>query len=134
MNDFGLLYIGCLCEDVDDLVNFVEKTKNEHPELHSLHIYNYGDDKIKLDTIAVKPEFRKRGIGSVVIKKIQNYANEKKKSVILTAGVRDPHFGTTSQSRLDKFYRGHGFVANKGRNKDYSIMATHVYTPPSLNN
>jgi len=104
---------------------FANKLKQEHPELKALHLYPREDNTIRLETIAVHKEHQGKGIGSNVMKKIVAYAKEHKQRVTLTAGTRDKDFGTTSQTRLDKFYRGHGFVANKGKNKDFAITATH---------
>jgi len=118
----------CMIMEDDQLKSFVDKTRSEHPELDSLYIYPRGDD-IRLDTIQIKKEHRGSGIGSKIINKIKDYADTNKKRIILTAGTKDKSFGTTSQSRLDKFYKGHGFVPNKGRSKDLSISATHTYTP-----
>jgi ribosomal protein S18 acetylase RimI-like enzyme len=109
-----------------NLKHFESSLKHKYPELQRLDLMHYGDD-IKLDTIVVKKEHRNSGIGGNVLDDIKHYADKHDKRVILTAGVRDPHFGTTSHSRLDKFYRRHGFVSNKGRNKDYAITATHYY-------
>jgi GNAT superfamily N-acetyltransferase len=90
----------------------------KYPELERLDIYPSGSD-IRLDTIIVKRQFRKSGIGSKVLNDIKSFADSNSKRIILTTGVKDSAWETTSSSRLDKFYRRNGFVANKNRNKDY---------------
>lgn len=132
MDKIRKAYIEMLTESVEsksfsDSVKALESDLlKKHPQLHQLSLYKSGDD-VKLDTIIVKKEHRKAGVGSAVLDDIKDFADKHSKRVILTAGVRDSHWGTTSQSRLDTFYRRNGFVANKGRNKDYSISATHYY-------
>jgi GNAT superfamily N-acetyltransferase len=121
-------YISMITESDVELDSFVESTKKEHPELKALYMHPRGDD-IKLDTIAIHKEHQGSGVGSKVIEKIKDFADTHKKRVILTAGVRDKDFGTTSQSRLDKFYKKHGFIPNKGKSKDFSLTATHIYNP-----
>ena len=117
-----------LSEEVSELASTL---KLKYPELKNLNLYDRGND-LRLDTIIVKKEHRNSGIGSKVISDIKDYADKNGKRVTLTAGVKDPHVGTTSQSRLDKFYKSHGFVANKGRAKDFSISATHYYQGKKL--
>jgi len=120
-------YLNMICED-SELSSFVDKTTSEHPEIKHLRLYPRGND-INLDMIALHKEHQGSGVGSVIINKIKNYADTHNKRVLLTTGTKDKDLGTTSQSRLDKFYKGHGFVPNKGRSKDYSINATHIYNP-----
>lgn len=115
-----------IAESKDEIAHLEHHLREKYPEINSLYLHHRGND-IKLDTLVIKKEHRKQGIGSKVLHDIKNYADKHAKRIILTAGVRDKDFGTTSQSRLDKFYKRNGFVANKGRNKDFSITATHYY-------
>lgn len=121
-------YIRMLSESSSELDTFVDKTISEHPEIKALRMYPQGND-ISLGMIHIHKEHRSSGVGSVVMGKIKDYANQNKKRIILSAANKNDDIGTTSATRLDKFYRGHGFVANKGRNKDFSITATHYYEP-----
>lgn len=105
-----------------------EKILMKYPEVETLRLHSSGKHDIKLDTLIVKKDHRKEGIGSKVLHDLKTYADKNSKRIILTAGVRDSAVGTTSQSRLDKFYKKNGFVANKGRYKDYAITATHYYS------
>lgn len=108
------------------LKQFEQELLKKFPELERLDLYQSGND-IRLDTIIVKRQFRKSGIGSKVLKDIKSFADSNLKRIILTTGVKDSAWGTTSSSRLDKFYRRNGFVASKNRNKDFTITATHYY-------
>ncbi len=113
--------------EINPIKDLEEVILNAHPEVEKLHLYPSGKHDIKLDTLIVKKEHRKQGVGSKVLHDLKTYADKHGKRIILTANVRDSAWGTTSQSRLDKFYKRNGFVANKGRNKDYAITATHYY-------
>ncbi len=78
-------------------------------------------DTISLDMIEVPKAERKQGVGSAVMNELIQYADNNQKRIILTPGLRDDMHGTTSRSRLVRFYKKFGFVENKGRNKDFSI-------------
>jgi GNAT superfamily N-acetyltransferase len=120
-------YINMISEDAG-LSTFVDSVKDAHPELKHFQVYPRGND-INLDMIAVKKEHQGAGVGSIVMDKLKNYADTNSKRILLTASSKDKDLGTTSLSRLDKFYKGHGFTPNKGRSKDFSISATHIYNP-----
>lgn len=78
-------------------------------------------NEITLNMIEVPKADRKQGIGTAVMNDLVNYADAKNKRIVLTPGLNDPRHGTTSRTRLVKFYKRFGFVENKGRNKDFSI-------------
>ena len=78
-------------------------------------------DSIHLHNIIVPKEKRRQGVGSAVMRDINDYADQHGKTVTLQTAVKDDFHGTTSQSRLKRFYKGHGYVENKGRNKDFSL-------------
>lgn len=78
--------------------------------------YSEGKKIIKLHRIVVPKEKRGQGIGSKAIKHLHEYADKKGKLVALTPSK---DFGG-SVSRLKKFYKSHGYVENKGKNRDFS--------------
>ena len=88
---------------------------------------NGGD--ITLHSLIVPKGRRKQGLGTEAMTSLAAYADQHGQRVILTVGQRDDHHGTTSSSRLRKFYKRFGFVENKGRNKDYRISAS-MYREP----
>lgn len=98
-------------------------------DLSSLWLYNYNDDTIKLDSIIVNRDARKQGVGSAVMQEITDYADERGLRVALTPNIKDPVQGTTSRSRLVKFYKRFGFKENKGRSKDFTISAGMIREP-----
>jgi len=90
---------------------------------------SHGPDNIHLHNIIVPKDKRKSGVGSAAIQDLNAYADTQNKRVTLTTAVRDDHHGTTSSSRLKKFYKRHGYVENKGRNKDFSLSG-NMYREP----
>jgi len=85
--------------------------------------------KIHISELRVPLEMRHQGIGSEIIKKIKEFAAQRGKPLTLAP---QPEYGY--KKKLDDFYRGHGFVPNKGRKKDYRIsdpFARTMYWKPS---
>jgi len=75
---------------------------------------------------------RKRGVGSQAMKYLTDYADRHGMTIVLSPGLRDSRHGTTSRTRLVRFYRGFGFVLNKGRTTDYAISAGMYRLPKSF--
>ncbi len=75
--------------------------------------------------IIVPETARSKGVGSKAMKEILDYADAANKTVILTPSS---DFGGNKR-RLVDFYKRHGFVENKGRNKDYEISETMYRSP-----
>ena len=101
-------------------------------DLQDLWLYMLGDsnpDTLKLDSIIVKRGVRKEGVGSAVMQEITDYADANGLRVVLTPGQKDDGHGTTSHSRLVKFYKRFGFKQNKGRSKDFTISAGMIREP-----
>lgn len=115
-----------LLED-DDLEDFVTKTKEKHG-LKSFHV-GKGFNSLQLNMIGVSKEEQGKGKGSGAMRDLADYADSKGMTVTLTTGQRDKNWGTTSSTRLKKFYKQHGFVENKGRNKDFSLSG-NMYRKP----
>jgi len=101
-------------------------------ELEDLWLYSLGDSNpntIKLDSIRVSKDARKQGVGSAVMQEITDFADARGLRIVLTPGQKDDGHGTTSRSRLVKFYKRFGFYENKGRRKDYTISAGMIRDP-----
>lgn len=79
--------------------------------------------KIELQQITVPKEYRGSGVGTTIIKMLQEYAKSVKKPIVLRP---EPERGRKKD--LDRFYKRLGFVANKGRNKDYSLSSPFANT------
>ena len=100
----------------------------KYPDLKQLHLFDSRGD-IELNMIAVDKAAQKQGVGSAVMQDITDFADGAGKRVVLTTGVKDPDFGTTSAARLKRFYKRFGFVENKGRNKDFTIKGNLLRNP-----
>ena len=119
INDPRILYQGkeATAADVSEFQDgLIEKLG-----LRDLSLYLSGESDLKISMIAVAKDGQSGGIGTSAMKEIVDFADANGLRVILTPGQRDDGFGTTSRSRLVKFYKRFGFVENKGRNKDFSI-------------
>lgn len=98
-------------------------------DLTSLWLYNLDDNTIKVGSIIVKRDARKQGTGSAVMQEITDYADERNLRIALSPNIKDSVSGTTSRSRLVRFYKRFGFKENKGRNKDFTISAGMIRDP-----
>jgi GNAT superfamily N-acetyltransferase len=85
---------------------------------------------LKLDNIVVPEDLRGQGIGKEVLEDIASYADKNNKTVRLNTASESYGKGTTSENRLKRFYRGSGFVENKGRNRDFAFRE-NMYRAPS---
>jgi GNAT superfamily N-acetyltransferase len=98
--------------------------------LRDLSLSMSGAD-LKINMIAVDKADQKQGKGSQAMQEVVAFADDNNLRTFLSVGQKDDGFGTTSRSRLVKFYKRFGFVENKGRNKDFSISAGMLRDPVS---
>ena len=124
-------YHSHLKEAVDQkLDQFSQHVRDSYDHIRDFRLYSRGDD-IHLDRIEVEPSQRKKGVGSSVMKKLAQHADSRGKRITLNLADKGDPGGTSSRGRLSRFYKAHGFVDNKGRNKDYSISASMYRKPDS---
>jgi GNAT superfamily N-acetyltransferase len=88
---------------------------------------HHGND-IRLHNIEVPKEKRGQGIGTRALRGLTKFADRTGKRIVLSPA---PEKG--KKEKLNKFYRSFGFVANKGRNKDFSVSDTMI-RPQSARN
>lgn len=84
---------------------------------------------VVIDRITVPRTLRCEGLGSAAMSEVAAWADRLGVVLALTPTV---DFGATSVGRLRKFYRRHGFVANAGGRRDYSVfeaMRRHPKAP-----
>jgi predicted GNAT family N-acyltransferase len=74
-----------------------------------LDLYDHGN-YIQLDRIIIPKEQRGSGIGSKVMQRICDYADDLNKDIYLTP---DASFGASSVNRLKRFYKHFDFIKNK---------------------
>jgi len=102
------------------------------PKWFTLH--DRSDGTWKLSMFEIPKDRRKQGIGTKIMQELVDAADEEGKRIVLDPGLRDPLHGTTSRSRLVKFYKRFGFVENKGRKKDFRISEGMYRDPKRTNN
>jgi GNAT superfamily N-acetyltransferase len=108
-------------EDTSGIAQLVANLEAQYPGLDLFAWEN--ERKIELSDIKVPPEQQGQGIGSAVIKAIQQYAVKVDKPIVLS-----PSPQPRKKKKLLDFYKRHGFVLNKGRNKDYTLSSTFATT------
>ena len=84
-------------------------------------------NKITISKMVVPKEHRGKGIGTKHLKKILDDADKRKKTVALTPSK---DFGG-KLGKLKKFYKSHGFIENKGKNRDFEISESYYRKPSS---
>lgn len=115
-----------------ELHRLAKSLEDKYEGLESLWLYSLGDSNpntMKLDSIRVAKDARKEGVGSAVMQEITDYADAHGLRIVLTPGQKDDGHGTTSRSRLVKFYKRFGFYENRGRKKDFTISAGMIRDP-----
>lgn len=80
---------------------------------------------VKLDQIKVPPELRGRGLASKALDDVLAYADQRGMPVALTIG-HDPEDHGLTKGQKEQWYRGRGFVPNKGRNKDFAFTEAWI--------
>jgi GNAT superfamily N-acetyltransferase len=91
-----------------------------------IHLYDDGEDRWELSQVVVPEDARGRGEGSAFMKELGSIADRHGLTIACTPSK---DFGATSVPRLKRFYKAHGFVDNKGKNKDYGTRATMLRPP-----
>jgi GNAT superfamily N-acetyltransferase len=81
-----------------------------------------GPSGLTLSKLVVPEGMREQGVGTSVMEEICAYAD----SLGVAIGLSPDTTYGGAIGRLEDFYRGFGFVPNKGRNKDYGFMESWV--------
>jgi len=97
-----------------ELQSIIDSFMNQYPEL-DLWAYET-ESKIQLSELRLPVDMRRKGIGSEIIRAIQEFAQRRGKPISLSP---EPEVGY--KKKLNDFYKGHGFVPNRGRNTDFTI-------------
>lgn len=83
-----------------------------------LDLYDNGKF-LELSRIIIPKESRGEGIGSEIMNQINNYADQRGLKIYLTPSK---DFGATSISRLESFYKQHGFIKNTDKSETRNTM------------
>lgn len=101
---------------LESLDNILSDIGRDHPGVE-VQAYETAY-KIELMRIVVPEEMRGGGVGSEIIKKLQNYARSVGKPIVIM-----PEAERGRKGDLERFYLGLGFVHNRGRNKDFALSS-----------
>lgn len=114
---------------LNESIEVFASTVEQQLGLHAFHLHERRGDII-LDSIIVGKQNQGSGAGTKAMNMLIDYADKNNKRIILTPGTKDSSTGTTSRSRLVKFYKRFGFKESKGRNVNYAIGAGKMYRDP----
>ena len=112
-------------------IDRVEKRIKEEHGLEDFSISLTFQGHLYLWMIEVPRGQRKHGRGSAAMQDLTKFADENDLLIYMSISQKDPERGTTSRSRLVKFYKRFDFVENKGRNKDFSL-SPGMYRRPKV--
>jgi len=112
--------------DVGEELKQIENKYEEY--LEDLTVFER-KDSIEISMIKIKKEYRKQGYAKKIMNDILNYADKKNTVVVLSP---EPQNNAISKANLEKFYRGLGFVPNKGKNKDFRYSAAMIREPRKM--
>jgi GNAT superfamily N-acetyltransferase len=82
----------------------------------------YNRNVWRLDDLVVPEKMRGQGVGSKVMGDLVSEADKAGAVIKLSPASPSDNMGTASKARLIEFYKRFGFVENKGRNADQSIL------------
>lgn len=112
-----------------DLQTLATSLKTQY-NLKDIWLSDLGNrNAFELSNIIVSKDNQKAGIGTAVMTDIVNYADNHGKIVVLNPALKDKQHGTTSQSRLRKFYKRFGFIDNKGSKKNFEFRHIMIRYP-----
>ena len=112
-----------------DIDRLEDKLLEKHKGLKTLFL-SENKGALSVDMIEVNPDERNKGVGTSVMNDIIEYADANNMEIQLVPAVKDDNKGTTSRGRLVKFYKGLGFIENKGRNIDFTKRSGSMYRNP----
>lgn len=116
--------------DNDIGVNAFAKSLESKYNLKSLFLSDLANrNAIEVSNIIVNRDKQKQGTGTAVMQAIVDFAEQHGRILVLDPAIIDKRHGTTSQSRLRKFYKRFGFIENKGRNKNYEFRQLMIRYP-----
>jgi len=116
-----------LLEDSDENLNQLLQTMSKNWEKDGVKSFMYAKNgDITLSEIRIAKENRGKGLGTLKMKELLQFAQEKGLRILLTPSK---DFGASSKSRLEKFYKRFGFKKNSGRSKDFTTQETMIWTP-----
>ena len=116
-------------EDLDNKVRAWAKTVEQELGLDHFDVWPTRPDTIRLNLLVVPKNRRKEGLGTKAMEALTQFADANGLRIVLSPGHKDDGHGTTSRSRLVRFYKQFGFTENKGRNKDFTVSDGMIREP-----
>lgn len=115
-----------------DVQAFAAQTKQQIGlDLEQFEVLLDSQGNLKLHTLIVDRASQRTGIGTEAMQALVRFADEHGKRIVLSPAQPSDQLGTTSRSRLVKFYRRFGFIENTGRRADPSVSES-MYREPTL--
>lgn len=119
-----------IANDSDELKLLNDNLESQYP---GLALFAYENEyRVYVSEIRLPPDMQNKGIGTAVMKKLQEYATKVNKPLVL-----HPQADPRKKKKLNDFYKGLGFVDNKGRKKNWQIsepFAKTMYWKPNNEN
>lgn len=84
---------------------------------------------IELEYLQVARRDQGQGLGSEAMRRLCDYADKWNKRILLTPSEKNTATGTTSRTRLVKFYQQFGFKPNRGSQRDFTTRAGMIREP-----
>lgn len=101
----------------EELDAFLQSLRDEFP-LQQLEAWIPHGRYIEVANIKVRPDSRDQGVGTEVMRRIQEFAKQKNMPITLRPS---PEKG--KKKALERFYRNLGFSHNRGRYMDYELSS-----------
>lgn len=109
----------------EDVRRVVEGLRRRHPAAEVEASPSSGGPVV-LHRLAVPKDRRGAGLGSAVMRDLAAEADGRGWTLALTPST---DFGGSSRRRLEGFYRRFGFVANRGRRRDFTTTEAMIRRP-----
>lgn len=106
----------------DDALQFLSQCANSWLSVKR----EFYDGYIRIHVISVPKDRRGEGYGTAIMRALCAVADKRGWTLTLSPSV---DFGASSVSRLERFYKGFGFVPNRGRRRDFDTRATMIRQP-----
>lgn len=105
----------------------LDEVSAAHPNVESFAAERPWDGHITLNGLKVAPENQGNGYASAYLRDLTGYADQNGKIVAMNA---EPYaHGGLGKTKLRQWYGTHGFVPNKGRNKDFAFSEQMIRQP-----
>ena len=111
---------------------FCDSLESKHQATLELRLTKASDRKdavLKLEAIVVPKNGRGLGVGTKILKEIEDFADLHDCTVVLSPSK---DLGASSVGRLKTFYGRFGFVSNSGKNKDFQFTEAMIRYPLGL--